>query len=128
MICMSAGTQALASFVQFTTRLLLAETVLLAPPAPPAVLLLGTALPPPVHTVRPPASTHPQPTHTQMLQRYAYDNKIDRFTRFNTEVLTVRHQPDGRCGCLGWRRHWCACREGAAGMAACAAGRRGWVA
>ena len=37
-----------------------------------------------------------QPSCLQMLQRYAYDNRIDRFTRFNTEVLTVRHQPDGR--------------------------------
>ena len=31
------------------------------------------------------------------LRKYAYDHSIDRFTRFSTEVLTVRQQPDGRC-------------------------------
>lgn len=40
----------------------------------------------------------------QMLKRYAYDNRIDRFTRFRTEVVTVRHQADGSfltiCKCL----------------------------
>lgn len=39
-----------------------------------------------------------------MLKRYAYDNKIDRFTRFNTEVVTVRHQEDGRWGWACWPR------------------------
>ena len=30
------------------------------------------------------------------LKKYAYDNAIDRFTRYGTEVLTVRQQPNGR--------------------------------
>lgn len=35
------------------------------------------------------------------LKRFAADHSIDRFTRFSTEVLTVRQQEDGR---WGWRR------------------------
>ncbi|PRW20755.1 FAD NAD(P)-binding domain-containing [Chlorella sorokiniana] len=31
----------------------------------------------------------------QTLKRFAYDHCVDKFTRFSTEVLTVRHRPDG---------------------------------
>lgn len=32
---------------------------------------------------------------SQTLKRFAYDHCVDKFTRFSTEVLTVRHRPDG---------------------------------